>query len=224
MKTIRSLFATLAFGILLLANYQLNAQDFASQTIQVPLGTGLGYGLPDLSQLTNSDILGIVSASSLKSLDYQPNFLGAEVPLDSHRASGFIIGALFSGAAVIGWIHYSNVVNGITDDAALKYVHIGLVGTGELFYLYNAITGISMIPKGGHDSTIGTLHRSAFFVHITLMAAQLVMGLFLSNAIDHGDTATVQSLGLAHAIVGTAIPVIELTSGVFTYFPGIFGD
>ena len=214
----------LAFGISLLANLSLNALDYASLPATAPLESPLRYGLLDIPNASTDSALGMVSGTSLRPLDYQPNFLGAEVPLDSHRASGFIIGALFSGAAVIGWIHYNNVVNGAKDDNTLKYVHVALVGTGELFYLYNAITGISMIPKGGKDSTIGTLHRSAFFVHLTLMAAQIVMGLFLSNAIDHGDSATVQNLGLAHAIVGTAIPVIELTSGVFTYFPQIFGD
>ena len=155
---------------------------------------------------------------------YQPNFLGAEVPLDSHRVSGYIIATLFTSAAVIGWIHYSDLVNGVTPDATLKYVHVGLVGAGEVFYLYNVITGTSMIPKTGRDSTIGTLHRAAFFVHVVLMAAQIAMGIVESNAVDRGDSVTIQNLGLAHAIVGTAIPTIILTSGILTNFPQLFGD
>jgi hypothetical protein len=33
-----------------------------------------------------------------------------------------------------------------------------------------------------------------------------------------------RDLGLAHAIIGFAVPVVELSSGVLTNFPGLFGD
>ena len=150
--------------------------------------------------------------------------MGADVDLGSHQASGYIIGGLFSGAAVAGWLHYGDLLNHNYSNDYLKYVHIGLVGTGEAFYLYNALTGISMIPKNGVDTKTGTLHMGAFFVHAALMVGQLVLGLMESDSLENLDTTSLNNIGLAHAIVGTAIPVVELASGILTNFPELLGE
>ena len=162
-------------------------------------------------------------ATDTPAVVYQPKFFGADVTLDSHRASGYIIGGLYAGAAVVGFLRYNDLTAGAATATYLKYIHIGLFGTGELFYIYNAITGISMIPKDGKDTKIGELHRTVFFVHAGLLAAQLAMGVCMGLAVERGDTELVKNLGLAHAIVGVAFPVIELTSGIFPNFPDLLG-
>ena len=204
--------AALICGLCFVAAFTLSAQD-APPATDTPTSTPPAADNPVMA-LPGADTPQVV---------YQPNFLGAPVPLDLHRASGYIIGGLYAGAAVVGLIRYNDLQTGVASAAYLKYVHIALFGTGELFYAFNAITGISMIPKDGLDTKIGTLHRVAFFVHMGLLASQMVMGIFESNAVEQGDSATVKNLGLAHAIVGITIPVIELTSGVFTNFPDLLG-
>lgn len=207
-----SMKAALFAGLFLLAALPLAAQD-----------AGVGAEAPvEPGPATDNPVMALPGADAPQVV-YEPNFLGAPVPLDLHRASGYITGGLFAGAAVVGLIRYNDLMSGAASAAYLRYVHIGLFGTGELFYAFNAITGISMIPKDGVDTKIGTVHRAAFFVHLGLLAGQMVMGILVSDAVERGDSATVRDLGLAHAIVGIAIPVIELTSGVLTNFPDLLG-
>ena len=213
--------AALTAGLFLLAAFSLSAQDAGQPTTDAPAGDTTAPQTEVDPGAENPPMA--LPGADTPQVVYQPNFLGAPVPLDLHRASGYIIGGLYAGAAVVGLIRYNDLVNGAASAAYLKYVHIALFGTGELFYAFNAITGISMIPKTGGDTKIGTLHRAAFFVHVVLLAGQMVMGIFESNAVENGDMVTVKNLGLAHAIVGIAIPVIELTSGILTNFPDLLG-
>jgi hypothetical protein len=46
------------------------------------------------------------------------------------------------------------------------------------------------------------------------MAAEVVLGFLTTDALSKGDHELVSSLGVAHAAVGLAIPVVMIASGV----------
>jgi hypothetical protein len=158
-----------------------------------------------------------------------------------HRFSGWACGGLLLAAGVVGAVHgYEMMTTAheyrdsqgidefnpalcpaeiakVYDDPtqqALRWTHVGLLAAGESFYLANAFTGSSFmapLPPGWSKAKI---HRYAFFVHAGLMAAEGVMGYFSSEALSRGDHGTFTGLLTAHAIVGFAIPVVIIGSGV----------
>lgn len=159
-----------------------------------------------------------------------------------HEVAGFTSTALFLAAGIIGGIHLIDMMNEghayrdligweedtgdpavrsaeITktwhDNSTLRWWHVGLLVAGETLYLGDALTGVSMFT----DSTPGKLtkhdiHRYAFFAHATLMVAEVVLGFFTTDALRRGDHDTVIGLGVAHAAVGIAIPVVMLGAGL----------
>ena len=114
------------------------------------------------------------------------------------------------------------LVLGIGLVVALWPFTTGLVGANanlansnrELDYRVDAATGISLMKKGGTPSRAGRIHRDAFFVHAGLMAADVVLGFLLTNALSRGSHGEVVGYGAAHAGIGLAIPVVILGSGL----------
>jgi hypothetical protein len=182
-----------------------------------------GPATADPGQPASQEVIGIESAVLPLETARQPNFFGVPVSMDAHRAGGYVSGGIFAAAATVGLVRYLDLT-GANSQGWLKYLHLGLIAGGELAYGFNAITGISLIPRDGKSSRLGELHRTAFFVHAGLLASEMVMGFVTASLIEAGNTAAARDLGLAHAIVGFTVPVVMLSSGVLTNFPGLFGD
>ncbi len=169
-------------------------------------------------------------------------FLGFKNKEDFHRFSGWASGGILLAAGIVGAVHaydmfsvahawrdahYPNMDNfdpaicpaevaAVYDDPtqqALGWTHVGLVAAGETFYIANAITGTSFMGKLGPGWTKAKVHRYAFFTHATLMVAQIVMGFYLTDALNRGDHETFSNLMIAHAGVGLAIPIVILGAG-----------
>ncbi|HET7838385.1 MAG TPA: cytochrome c [Rectinemataceae bacterium] len=171
----------------------------------------------------------------------QARFLGFPNKLAFHRFSGWMSGGLLLAAGAIGAVHAYDMMtkahdfrdaNGITEETMsgvcdqeirdvwsspaqrrLGWTHAGLVAAGESFYIANAVTGIGYIGGEGPGLSKRRLHLYAFIAHGSLMAAEVVMGFLTSSALSRGDHDTVSSLGVAHAAVGLAIPIVILSAG-----------
>jgi hypothetical protein len=162
-----------------------------------------------------------------------------------HEVTGFTSTALFAAAGVIGVVHFFDMMNeghrlrelnNFTEgspeslripllqqawgsDSALRWWHVGLLIGGETLYLGDAITGISMMTKRTPGKfTKRDLHRLAFFTHASLMAAQVVLGFFTTDALSRGAHDAIIALGAAHAAIGVAIPVVMLGAGLSNIF------
>jgi hypothetical protein len=95
----------------------------------------------------------------------------------------------------------------------LRWTHVGLLGLGELFYAANAVTGTSFIGPLAPGWSKSRIHRYAFFAHATLMATEIGLGLFMTDALKRGDHETMRALGAAHVAIGIALPSIILGAG-----------
>jgi hypothetical protein len=104
-------------------------------------------------------------------------------------------------------------------DQTLRYVHVGLLVTGESLYLADAATGVSWIDRSRPAPLRAKLHRWAFYGHAALMAAEIVLGFVTTDALARGDHELVSSLGVAHAAIGIAIPVLIGAAGVVQELP-----
>jgi len=80
---------------------------------------------------------------------------------------------------------------------------------------WRPLTGVSMFTKAQPGKlTKQDIHRYAFFTHATLMAAEVVLGFFTSDALSKGNHDLMIGLGAAHAAIGLAIPAVMLTAGL----------
>jgi hypothetical protein len=158
-----------------------------------------------------------------------------------HEVTGFTSTALFTVAGVIGVVHFLDMMNeghilrdavnfqegspesvriplvqeAWASDSALRWWHVGFIVGGETLYLGDAITGISMMTKGQPGKvTKADIHRAAFFTHVSLMAAQIVLGFFETGALGSGNHDLMIGLGAAHAAIGVAIPLVMLGAGL----------
>ncbi len=168
------------------------------------------------------------------------------IPL--HEISGFTSSGLLLAAGVVGIVHFLSLmeqghayrdaigfqeggpesvraaaIQSVWNDPSqqtLRWWHVGLLSAGELFYAYNAFTGVEMIsdPQPG-VLTRADIHRWAFYTHATLMAAQIVLGFFSTYALSPGYHDLLVGLGAAHATIGIAIPVVMVGAGILNMLP-----
>jgi hypothetical protein len=158
-----------------------------------------------------------------------------------HEVTGFTATALFFGAGALGVVHFLALMNeghilreaanfqeggpesvriplvqqAWGSDSALRWWHVGFIVSGEVLYLGDAITGISMMTKGQPGKvTRSDIHRAAFFTHVSLMAAQIVLGFLETSALSSGSHDLMIGLGAAHAAIGVAIPLVMLGAGL----------
>jgi mono/diheme cytochrome c family protein len=159
-----------------------------------------------------------------------------------HRVSGFTSGALFLAAGAVGAAQWGTLIaaghayreahdieedqissvcaayiQGLWNDPmhqALRWTHVGLLSTGELFYLYNAVTGVQMLSKDRPGLTPQDLHRYAFFTHGALMIAQLILGIFTTDVLSSGSHWAIIGVGAAHTAIGFTIPLVMISSGL----------
>ena len=158
-----------------------------------------------------------------------------------HAVTGFTSSALFLGAGVIGVIHFLDMMDaahayrdsiGWTEgmdpalrtneiesvwggQQTLRWVQVGLLAGGEVLYLGDAITGISMMTRSQPGKlTKHDIHRYAFFTHAALMVAQVGLGFAETYALSTGQHDLMIGLGAAHAAIGLAIPAVMIGAGL----------
>jgi hypothetical protein len=95
---------------------------------------------------------------------------------------------------------------------------VGLLGSGEIFYLFDAVTGISMWSGNQPGITREKIHRYAFFTHAALMTTEVILGFITSYALETGNHDLVADLGAAHAAIGFAIPAVIIAGGLENVF------
>lgn len=169
----------------------------------------------------------------------KPRFIGIPSSVNAHRIVGYTSGGLLLAGGVVGIVRFLDLKdrsherrdngeggNGHSDGCAdiiheewadgqaLRWTHVGLVASGEALYLFDAATGISMMKQNKSPSRAGRIHRNAFFVHAGLMAADVILGFLLTNALDKGEHDKVVAYGAAHAGIGLTIPLVIIGSGL----------
>jgi hypothetical protein len=154
-----------------------------------------------------------------------------------HEISGFTSGGLLLASGLLGGIHLLNMMdaaheyqevydqdspqcraamlNAWRGDQALRWVHVSLFSSGELLYLADAITGLTMLTPDRPGLTKQDIHRYAFFTHAALMVAELALGFLTTDALQKGGHDTMLALAAAHTGIGIAIPVIILGAGAY---------
>jgi hypothetical protein len=168
------------------------------------------------------------------------SFLGFPDKVAFHRFSGWMAGGTLLAAGLVGGVHFLTMMSeahayrdskGITefnpnmcpgeidsvynssDQQTLRWVHVGLLATGELFYVANAVTGSGFMGPLEQGWSKAKIHRYAFFTHAGLMLGEAVLGAFLSEALQSQSHQSFEALGGAHAAIGIAIPVVILGAG-----------
>jgi hypothetical protein len=174
-------------------------------------------------------------------------FLGFPSKASFHRSAGWGSAGLLLAAGTVGAVralglqseaHAYRDAQGIDDesqigslcaaeiqkvwkaDQTLRWVHVGLLVSGESLYLADAATGISWIDPKRSPSLRSRLHRWAFFGHAALMVTEAVLGFVTTDALSRGDHELVSTLGVAHAAIGFAIPVVIGAAGLIETLPG----
>lgn len=175
------------------------------------------------------------------------SFLGFPSKTAFHKFAGWTSGGLLLAAGVVGGIraydlmssgHEYRDAQGITEEEqigalcsgeisslwsdstgqALRWTHVGLLAAGESLYLANAVTGVGFMEPLEPGLSSRKIHRYAFFCHAFLMASEAVLGFFTTDALRRGDHEAVAKLGIAHASVGFAIPLVILGAGAVMEF------
>lgn len=171
----------------------------------------------------------------------KPNFLGIPVSVNAHRVTGYVAGGLLAAAGAVGIYRFLDLRNRghdlrdtedsispgqndtscdplITevwnDGQAVRWTHVGLVVAGESLYIFDAVTGISMMRQSGGKSRAGIIHRDAFLVHAGLMALEVITGILETNALEKGNHGQVVAYGAVHAGIGVTIPIVIIGSGL----------
>jgi hypothetical protein len=169
----------------------------------------------------------------------EPSFFGLPVPTNVHKATGYAAGGLFAAAGLVGLARFldlearshqyrtgeeftaacpSIIAGQWASGQQLRWVHVSLLSAGEALYLFDAATGISLIPPDGGGAPVGKLHRAAFFAHAGLMLAEIILGFMETDALSRGDHGRLVGYGALHAGIGVAIPALILGSGALVDF------
>jgi len=173
-------------------------------------------------------------------------FLGFKSETAFHKAAGWGSAGLLLAAGVVGAVRAWDLMSagheyrddyGIDEDEigsacsakitevwkadqTLRWVHVGLVVSGETLYLADAVTGVSWIDPSRPASLRSKLHRWAFYGHAALMLSEIVLGFLTTDALERGDHELVSSLGVAHVAIGFAIPLAIGAAGAIEVWPG----
>ena len=155
-----------------------------------------------------------------------------------HEISGFTSGGLLLASGIVGAVHVFDMMSvahayrdkhnieevapecsvkireAWSGDQTLRWVHVGLLSSGELLYLADAITGLTMLTPDLPGLTKQDIHRYAFFTHAGLMAAEIILGFFTTDALKRGDHNTMLALGITHTAIGLAIPTVIIGAGI----------
>jgi hypothetical protein len=185
------------------------------------------------------DVDAVSGATTEGEQPLKPNFLGIPVSVNAHRVTGYIAGGLLAAAGAVGIYRFLDlrrrgheyrdsedessddsqscdpIITEVWNDGqAVRWTHVGLVVAGESLYVFDAVTGISLMKQTGGKSRAGIIHRNAFLVHAGLMALEVITGILETNALERGNHDQVVGYGAIHAGIGVAIPVIIIGSGL----------
>ncbi|HUX38164.1 MAG TPA: hypothetical protein VMV44_09725 [Rectinemataceae bacterium] len=58
------------------------------------------------------------------------------------------------------------------------------------------------------------IHRYAFFAHRAMMATEVLLGFFTTEALKRGDHDSLVALAAAHGAIGIAAPLATIGSGL----------
>jgi mono/diheme cytochrome c family protein len=168
------------------------------------------------------------------------------IKVPAHIVCGFASTALFTAAGVIGVMHFSEMKSVIhpggffagdegagdpghnnaqimqiwNNQQAGRWAHVGLVASGEALYLFNAVSGLTMLTKHVPGRiTKAEIHRYSFFLHGTLMIAQIVLGFLETDAFSRGAHDELLAYLGTHAVIGVTIPAIMLFAGIENIIP-----
>jgi hypothetical protein len=103
-----------------------------------------------------------------------------------------------------------------TESQALRVVHAGLIAASCITYTSTATIELSL-PRMDTDPSLlsqPNIHRWAFYLHLSLMVANVGLGLTESYALSRGNHDLVMGAGIAHMVVGIAVPVAMVGSGL----------
>jgi hypothetical protein len=216
------------------ASEQVDPAPSAAPDAVAPDASAPAVAAPDA--VAAATIIGAPSASF-----NEPRLLGGIVPIGSHTFTGFASGGLLAAAGIVGGVRFlemewnaHEVRNslGIDDEDAIdarcaaiirntwaadqwmRWLHVGLLASGESLYLYDALTGLSMMKAGAADLSAGRIHRYAFFIHGGLMVAEIVLGFLTTDALSRGEHQLVRAFAAAHTGIGIAIPILIIGAGV----------
>ncbi len=180
----------------------------------------------------------VSGATASLGVPLQPKFLGMNVSVNAHKITGYAAGGLFVAAGVVGAVRFLDLQSRAHafregedsfDDSfdskcpgiitqewkkgqELRWTHVGLLIGAESLYLFDGVTGMSMMGKS--KSGAGKIHRNAFFVHAGLMLAEIVLGFMETDALQKGDHERLITYGAIHTGIGIAIPLVILGSGL----------
>jgi hypothetical protein len=108
-----------------------------------------------------------------------------------------------------------------TDSQLFRVLHGSTVALGSISYTATATMELTM-PRMSEDNrpiSSVNIHRYLFYFHAGLMLANIGLGFLESHALSQGNHDLVRGAGIAHMVVGFALPVVITTSGIVYKLP-----
>jgi hypothetical protein len=122
--------------------------------------------------------------------------------------SDSISGAVYRAGILQAW--------GNSESQLFRVLHGGAITLGAISYSATATMELTM-PRMINDnrpfSTVN-MHHGLFYFHAGLMLANIGLGFLESYALSNGNHDLVMGAGIAHLIVGYALPIVITTSGL----------
>ncbi len=97
-----------------------------------------------------------------------------------------------------------------------RVIHAGLIAAACATYTACATTELSTFSMSRSTSGMSNtkLHRGIFYLHAAGMIANVALGFVESRALAAGNHNVVLGAGVAHLVIGYALPVIMVGSGL----------
>jgi hypothetical protein len=105
---------------------------------------------------------------------------------------------------------------GSSNSQLFRVLHGGSIALGTIFYTATATMELSMPRMIKDDRPLSSvnLHHDLFYLHAGLMIASIGLGFWESYALSRGEHDVVHGVGIAHLIIGYALPIVITTSGL----------
>lgn len=108
-----------------------------------------------------------------------------------------------------------------SESQLFRVLHGGAIALGAICYTATASIELTT-PRWSRDkrpfSAVND-HKYLFFLHAGLMLANIALGFVESYALSEGNHDLVQGVGIAHMVVGFALPVVMTASGIVYKLP-----
>jgi hypothetical protein len=105
---------------------------------------------------------------------------------------------------------------GNSESQLLRVLHGGTIALGAISYTATATMELTMprMIKDNRPFSSVNVHHGIFYFHAGLMVANIGLGFLESYALSRGNHDLVIGAGIAHLIVGYALPIVITTSGL----------